>query len=147
MQCGEVATSAAADHTGSFLRRLQIRASLYHILGTNGTLGRIKLRKLVFRQLDVASKDCMLLHHAASLPLHARRIDLVPIAHMRVLLAPLLKSLRAAHDGAGERLLTRVRPDVILQCTHRLAATTTVVALMLTFACTTLLMQAGTWLP
>ena len=82
-------------------------------------------------QLDVTSQHRVLLHHAARLPLHRCRVNLVPIAHVRVLLAPLLERLGAAHDGAGEGLLTRMCPDMILEGAHRLTATTAIITLML----------------
>ena len=49
------------------------------------------------------------------------RVDLVAISHVGVLRAALLEGLGAVEDGAGERLLTRVRANVVVQRARRLA--------------------------
>ena len=68
-------------------------------------------------KLHIVREDRILLQHATSLLLHRCRVDLVLVPHVRVLLAPLLKGLPAAHDWASERLLARVDSHMVLQCT------------------------------
>ena len=84
-------------------------------------------------QLQVAVEHSVLLQHASTLFLHRCSVDAVFVAHMRVLRAPLLECLGAADDRACEGLLTRVDSHVVLESTHRLAATPTVFALMRAF--------------
>ena len=71
----------------------------------------------MLRDLDIAAQDSVFHEHASRLLLHRVCVDVVTITHVRILRATLLESFSASEDGAGERFLTRVRPNVIIQGT------------------------------
>lgn len=68
----------------------------------------------MLRDFDVSCQCSILLEHASGLLLHRRGVDLVLISHMRVLLAPLLKSLGASQHRTSERFFACMNADMVL---------------------------------
>ena len=64
---------------------------------------------------NVGAENDVLHQHATCRPLHRVCVNVVSVAHVGILRAPLLERLLTVEHWARERFLPRVRPDMVVQ--------------------------------